>query len=109
MSLAVLVFVVLFVCACWLIDAFHLPYQDELWLSGVLASIALSIFKPAPRTGFFKDTVLYVLLIFGAYVIALKVTWMFSGFINYRLAGLMCLVLYVGCWLLIQRRLSSSA
>jgi len=106
MTRVVAVFTVLFVGMTWIIEYFHLPYPDEIWLiSGIVAALIVYWIRPNAEEGYLEFTGPILLLVLGAYLIAVKVPKLLSGLINYRLAGLLCLAFYVGCcWIIIKQR-----
>ncbi len=100
------VFGLIFVGMTWVIEHFQLPYPDEIWLiSGILAALLVYWIRPFREEGYLKFTTPILLLVLGAYLIAVKAPKLLSHLMNYRLAGLLCLAFYVSCcWIIIKQR-----
>jgi hypothetical protein len=99
------VFALIFVSMSWVIDALHLPYADEIWLiAGVVAGFVLCLIRPNSEEGYLRCVSPIILVVFGAYIIVIKAPKLLLGIMNYRLAQLLCLLIYLSASWFFARR-----
>jgi len=100
------VFAFIFVGMSWVIDALHLPYGDEIWLiSGIVAAFVLCLVRPNSEEAYLRCIGPIILVVFAAYIIVIKAPKLFLGVMNYRLAQLLCLLIYLSCsWFIARKR-----
>ena len=78
---------------------------------GFLAIVVVYWIPPRPRENYVRWIAGNSVLLFGLFLFVFKIPWVFSSFLNYRLAQVLCIGIYVTCcWFLIRlkerRRLS---
>jgi len=100
------VFAFILLGATGIFDYLQSPYPDEIWLTtGILSALVAYLLRPDRQEGLLNFTGPIILLVLGAYLAVIKLPKLLSGLINYRLAGLLCLALYLTCcWLMITQR-----
>jgi hypothetical protein len=104
------VFALIFVGMTWVIEALHLPYADEIWLiSGIVAAFVLYWIRPNSEEGYLRSNGAILLVVFVAYIIVIKAPKLFLGIMNYRLAQLLCLLIYLSCcWFIVKKEAADS-
>ena len=79
--------------------------RDESWLvAACLAVFVVNLIPPVPESRL-SSIRTNLLIVYGAYVLGLKIPKLFTGFVNTELLSAICfLVYFVICFLWIQRR-----
>jgi hypothetical protein len=86
-------------------SAYALGQDKGFLLSGFVAILAVYWVPPIPKETYANWTVTHMVVLFGAYLSLFKIPLLFSSFLSYRLAQVLCISLYsAGCWLLIRRK-----
>jgi hypothetical protein len=81
-------------------------FRDEAFLLSAILGVSLAYWvPPIPKQKYTHWIFTHFVLIVGAYLFMFKVPVFFSGFMSYRVAGIVCLALYSACcWFLIRRK-----
>lgn len=68
--------------------------RDESWLVGIWIGFFVSSLIPSAGNSRFSGLVFNTLTVLGAYVVGFKVPRLFAGFVDYRVASIICFLVY---------------
>ena len=79
--------------------------RDEAWL--VATWIGLLVISLIPSAGNSRSAGLgfNMLMVLGAYVVGFKVSRLFAGFVDYRVATTICFLVYFLCWAMLIKKI----
>jgi uncharacterized membrane protein YccC len=72
--------------------------RDEAWLVATWISLFVTSLIPSAVNSRFAGLGFNLLMVFGAYVVGFKVSRLFAGFVDYRVAATICFLVYFLCW-----------
>ncbi|HEX8650297.1 MAG TPA: hypothetical protein VF708_05625 [Pyrinomonadaceae bacterium] len=85
-------------------SAYALGKGKAFLLSAFVAILVIYWVPPLPKETYVHWTVTHLVILFGAYLFLFKIPALFSGYLGYRLAQVLCISLYsVCCWFLMSR------
>lgn len=72
--------------------------RDESWLVATLIGLLVTSLIPSAGNSRSAGLGFNMLMVLGAYVVGFKVSLLFAGFVDYRVATTICFLVYFLCW-----------
>ena len=85
-------------------SAYRVTVARAFLLSGFLAILVVYWVRPVPKVSYIKWILSNSLLWCGLFLFLFKIPYLFSSFLSYPSAQVLCVLVYgISCWFFIQR------